>query len=107
MRWRRLILKPVGFMDFSMADESGFQRSELWRLRGRRYAYSVFRWFGVLLIAFGTWALFAPTLIDHYRQQGSLPEFVVSVNDVVPSLDAVTALIVLSAGLVILHLGTK
>lgn len=91
-----------------MADESRSYRWEVAWIRVRSYAYTGIRLFGLALIALGAWAIFAPGLIDYYQQEGEgVPDTVLRVHDVMPVLDEITALVVIVAGLVILHLSTR
>lgn len=89
-----------------MPDEES-RRYELYRIRARSYAFTGVRLFGLGLILFGAYAMFAPPLIEYYRQQGGVPDLVAQVNGTIPELDYVTSAVVIGAGLVILHLSTR
>lgn len=80
---------------------------EVYRIRARMYAYTGIQLFGFLLVFWGAFEVIGRILVDHYRSNNTIPESAMPVFNAIPELDAVTAVVLIGAGAVIVHLTTK
>ena len=90
-----------------MVSDSGSHRRELARIRARNVGYTVVQVTGFALVFWGLFELFSEAVINYYeRQPSGAPDALVSVAELVPQLDQLSALVVFAAGAVVVWKST-
>lgn len=90
-----------------MVSDSSSVNWEILRIKTRMWAYTVLQLGGFLLVFYGIYAVFGPTLIEYYQRRGGVPNAVLELNAVIPELDAVSAAIVFGIGAFVVHFSTR
>lgn len=78
---------------------------EVLRIRIRTLGYSIVQFSGLALVLWGFYAFLSDPLLSYYQAQ--LPDVVMTVDGMIPTLDGISAIIVFGLGAFVVHLSTR